>query len=362
MHGNSDIYVNRYLAHIGTLILLLIITQTATANHRFQSSYPCSDTTRYCASSGMRIVDGFEVEKDCWEYRYSKTCDYPSKNDCAQHSHCYSLGQRDCLLRDTLGNCINIKKEFSCKTWNPTHKESERIRYGTQNKEGAQNLICKGIPCIDGNCVDKSYEMDADMVKSVSHLGASSKGKRSGTNTKIFEGVCRKCIKKPVGYSNCCKLMPKGWGRHLGAECTEGERLLSQDRQNNLCVYVGKTRKRALVVTHSIKHHYCCFSNVLEKTIQVEARKQLGLSFGTGYSPNCRGLTVQEIARVDFSRMDFSEIGAEMYKKIAMPNMNDVQSRIKSSFRNTTKFDHNRPAHEKNKASGVNAKSFRGTE
>jgi conjugal transfer mating pair stabilization protein TraN len=253
-----------------------------------------------------------------------------------------------------------MKKEFSCKTWNPTHNESERIRYGTQNKEGAKNLICKGIPCIDGNCVDKSYEMDADMVQSVSHLGASSKGKRNGTNTKIFEGTCKKCTKKPVGYSNCCNLTPKGWGIALGSECTEEERELLQYRQDNLCVYVGKTRKRALAVTHLIKHHYCCFSNILEKTIQVEARKQLGLNFGTGYSPNCRGLTIQEIARVDFSRMDFSEIGAEMYKKIVIPNVGDIQSRIKSTFKQTTKFDHKKPAHENNQKAGVNIKSFGG--
>lgn len=85
------------------------------AGSRFNSSYPCSNAEKYCVSSGTKTVEGFAVTRDCWEWAYSKRCDYPSKNDCAQHARCYSLGQRDCLMRDSFGNCINIKKEFSCK-------------------------------------------------------------------------------------------------------------------------------------------------------------------------------------------------------------------------------------------------------
>lgn len=109
-------------------------------------------------------------------------------------------------------------------------------------------------------------------------------------------------------------------------------------------------------ITTLIKHHYCCFSNILEKVVQVQARKQLGLNFGSSSSPNCRGLTLDELSRVDFSKMDFSEVAAEIQKKIAMPNVADVEGRINDSFNSSNKFDTQQEAHPKNKASGVNSK------
>lgn len=332
------------------------IVTIAVADSRFASKYPCSDTGKYCASSGTRTVEGLQVTRDCWEWAYTKTCNVPSKNDCAKHSRCYSLGQRDCLLRDILGNCINIQKEFSCKRWTPTSIESNTVRYGTEDKEGVEGLVCEGIPCIDGNCVDKSYEMDADMVSSVAQLGALSQGKNTEAGFKIFEGMAKSCSKKPVGYQNCCKIFPKGWGKKLGAKCSKDEEILADKRQENLCVYVGKSSKKTAGVTTLIKHHYCCFSNILEKTVQVQARKQLGLSFGHGGNPNCRGLILDELSKVDFSKMDFTEVAAFMQKKIVMPDISDVKGRINDSLQNSNKFNHKHEAHPKNKVSGVNSK------
>ena len=330
----------------------------ARAGNRFQSSYPCVDNGKYCVSSGTRTVQGFEVHRDCWEWAYNKQCNYPSKNDCApQHAKCYSLGMYDCVLRDSLGNCVNILKEFSCKRWIPTVIESETIRYGAEDKDGIEGLVCEGVPCIDGNCIDKSYEMDGDMVSSVAQIGALSQGKSDGINFKIFEGMGRNCTKKPVGCLSCCHVYPKGWGKKLGAKCSKDEEILSEKRQKNLCLYVGKERKKTAGVTTLIKHHYCCFSNMLEKVVQVQARKQLGLNFGSGGSPNCRGLTLDELSRVDFSKMDFFEVAAEIQKKMVMPNVADVEGRIKGSLNNNcNKFDVNQEAHPKNKASGVNSK------
>ena len=351
------------LTHVLLLLAALIISiiefynvYDAEAGNRFQQTYPCSDNGKYCVSSGTRTVQGFQVHRDCWEWGYSRTCNYPSKNDCAQHARCYSLGQRDCVLRDSIGNCVNILKEFSCKRWVPTFTESETVRVGLKDKDGIEGLVCEGVPCIDGNCIDKSYDMDADMVSSVAQLGALSQGKSDGVNFKIFEGLGRHCSKKPASYQNCCQVFPKGWGKNLGAKCSKDEEILSEKRQKNLCIYVGKSSSKTLGVTTVTKHHHCCFSNLLEKVVQVQARKQLGLNFGSGGNPNCRGLTLEELSRVDFSTMDFSEIAADMQKKIAMPNIADVEGRIKGSFKSSSTFDSSSPAHPKNKAAGVNPK------
>jgi conjugal transfer mating pair stabilization protein TraN len=339
-----------------TLSLIFICAANqAQAGARFISNYPCSDAVKTCVSSGTKEIDGFSVHRDCWKWVYSKKCNYPSKNDCAQHMHCYSLGQRNCLLRDTLGNCINIQKEFSCKRWEPTYVEEERVRYGLEEKDGEATLVCKGIPCIDGNCVDKSYDMDADMVKSVSQLGAMSKGKDSAMGIKIFEGIAQHCSKKDAGWQNCCKIFPKGWGKHLGAKCMEDERILSDRRQKNLCEKAGTSKIKGVAgASFGRKHHFCCFGNILEKVIQKEARKQLGRSFGSGGQTDCSGLSLEDLERVDFSQMDFSEVAAYFLKKIAIPDVGDVTDRINAAYANTSKFDHKHPGNEKNRLAGVN--------
>ena len=337
-------------------LIIICICFDAKSGSRFISSYSCSDADKYCISSGTRTIDGFEVTRDCWDWGYTKTCNVPSLNDCAQHARCYSLGRRNCLLKDYYGACINWEKEFSCKRWVPTYLESSHVRYDTEEKEGQEGLVCKGIPCIDGNCIDKSYEMDEEMMNSVSKLYALSQGQSDGYNFKIFEGAGRHCSKKPVGYSNCCRLEKPGagWGKEIGAKCTKDENYLMEQRQKNLCVYVGKKSSKTLGVTTVIKHHFCCFSNILEKIIQVQGRAQLGINFGSGGSPDCRGLTLEELERIDFSLIDFSEFAQEVQKRMVLPKGGDVEERILGSLPNINRFDEDRPEREENKLAGVN--------
>lgn len=342
------------LAALLFLCCIICINSNAIAGNRFKTNYPCSDQGKYCVSSGTKKIDGFDVSRPCWEYSYTKKCNYPSKNDCAQHTRCYSLGQRDCILHDSLGNCVNIKKEFSCKRWSMVSLKSDTVRYDTQDKDGAEKLVCENIPCVDGNCMDKSYQMDEDMLSSISQLGALSQGKNTQDVFKIFEGLGHNCTKKPANYQNCCHVKPKGWGKQLGAKCSKDEEILGEKRQKNLCVYVGKEFKKIEGVTILTKLHYCCFNNMLEKVVQVEGRKQLGMNFGNASHVNCRGLTLKELSLIDFSKMDFSKVAAEMQQKLAMPNVADVKGRINSSFKNSNKFDKEHEANPKNRLAGTN--------
>ena len=350
--------VKTLLLYVAIILVSIIICafNQAQADTRFVSKYSCSDTGKYCISSGTRTVDGYEVTRDCWEWGYIKKCNVPSLNDCAQHSRCYSLGRRDCLLKDNYGSCINWKKEFSCKRWIPTYVESSHVRYGVEDKDGQEGLVCEGVPCIDGNCVDKSYQMDAEMMNSVSKLYAISQGQSDGYNFKIFEGAGRHCSKKPTGYSNCCRVEKPGdgWGKEIGAKCTKDEDYLMEQRSKNLCVYVGKQSKKTAGITTVIKHHFCCFSNILEKIVQVQGRAQLGLNFGSGGNSDCRGLTLEELERINFSLIDFTEFAVEVQKRMVVPSGGDVEERILGSLSKINRFDEERPASLDNKLAGVN--------
>lgn len=328
------------------------------AGTKFTANYPCADSARTCISGGgTRTIQGYKVHRDCWEWGYTKSCKVPSKNNCGEYNHCYALGNRECLLKDNYGVCINWEKEFSCKRSTSTHIETQRVSYDTQDVEGDKVMVCKGVPCIDGNCIDKSYEMDKEMMNSVSQLYALSKVKTDGQNLKIFEGSGRHCSKKVSGYTNCCRVEKPGvgWGKHIGSHCTSDEKYLMQLRQKNLCVYAGKQiKKNKLGIKSITKHHFCCFNNILEKTIQVQARAQLGLNFGGGDNPNCRGLTLQELERVDFTKINFSEFAAEVQSKMVLPDSGDVKARVLDSFSNINGFDEQFPDRASNKKAGVN--------
>jgi len=95
---------------------------------------------------------------------------------------------------------------------------------------------------------------------------------------------------------------------------------------------------------------------MLEKVIQVEGRKQLGLDFGSGGSPNCRGLKMEEIKRLDFSKIDFTPFVKELTAKFKgtykTPNPKEIGAAIKTHM-NIQKYDGDEDNPD-NKFSGVN--------
>ena len=337
------------------LAMIFMLANPASAVIRVPTGVKCSDAIKTCVERGEKTIDGIKVKKDCWRYAYTKTCEFPSKNDCHKLSHCYEVGLKECLLHDSLGNCVNQRKEFSCKKRHSAWDEREITKHKLKGDE-AKRILCKGIPCIDGNCVDKRYAMDSDMLTSASYLSAGSKMKSS----KLFEGFGQTCTKKPVEYLNCCK--KKGWGAVLGAKCNQGERDLQDMRAKNLCVYVGKSTS-GMKPVHTNKHHFCCFGNMLNKVLQVEARKQLGLSFGSGRHPDCRGLTIDEIQKLNFEKMDFSEFTADIKKRMKLPSIGDLEGRMADSI---PKIKQVVPGEERpelnpsNKNAGVNESLLKG--
>lgn len=272
LERGMQVTMKKFISFVITMIILVTqIISHAEAGNRFTSSYSCSDTGRVCVSGGgTRKIDGFDVYRDCWEWSYYKTCNYPSKNDCKNFSHCYAVADLPCKLSDNYGNCVNLQKEFSCKLWEPVTIDKETVREGLVKTEGKERLVCKGLPCIDGNCIDKSYLTDGDMMDSVSKLYAVSLMRGAlDLNFQLFSGFSQHCSKKATSYTNCCSTSLKGWGNNLGARCTKDEIDLVDKRRKNLCVYVGKENIKTMGVTTVVKHHYCCFGSLLNKVIQV---------------------------------------------------------------------------------------------
>lgn len=335
------------------LILFMPTLISAASSVDFTSNVPCTDDNKICVSSGTRQIDGHNVNRDCWEWRYNKACVYPSKDNCKDYAHCYAVADIACLLSDSLGNCVNQQKEFSCESLEPITLDKEMIRTALIASEGREQLLCQGtVPCIDGNCFDKSYEVNQEMMESISQVYAISQMKGvTDLNFKLFAGSEQHCSKKMADYSNCCSLKG-GWGSTLGAKCSDNEKDLAQKRRKNLCIFVGSEKRKTAGVKTLTKDHYCCFGSLFNKVFQVQARKQLGMSFGNADEPDCRGLTLEEIMRLDFEKIDFSEFFTEIAKKLKTPNIADINSRVSSSLPNVKQYDGN-PNNKQNKMSGL---------
>lgn len=327
------------------LIAIISLSSLASiAGVRFASKYPCRDSGKTCVSSGTRTVSGFSVYKSCWQYSYNKTCDYPSKNDCRLYDHCYSDGDLGCLLKDSLGNCINMKKSFNCKSWEVVNKENKVGRMDYKEVAGKDGILCKNIPCIGGHCVDKSYETNGNMMDSLSKLHAASHMKAGQDGAfSLFQGSTMGCSKKMAGALNCCRTSKHGWIEGLGAKCTKDEMTLMEKRNKNVCVHVGRVQKKVAGVVTLTKHRFCCFGDILDKVVQVEGRKQLGIGFGSGPNPDCRGLTLEEIQKIDWSKIDFSEFINELKVKFSSsyktPTSEGLKGTIKGSLDGIQGFD-----------------------
>ncbi|MEA1053972.1 conjugal transfer protein TraN, partial [Lamprobacter modestohalophilus] len=74
------------------------------------------------------------------------------------------------------------------------------------------------------------------------------------------------------------------------------------------CHYVGSyCDSEILGICIEKQKAFCCFNTPLARIINEQAYPQLGRGWGEPEHPNCRGLSLQELERLDWSRIDLSE-------------------------------------------------------
>ena len=93
--------------------------------------------------------------------------------------------------------------------------------------------------------------------------------------------------------------------------CTPDEVKLNMLKEQKLCTYAGEIGSycsvNSLFGCVARKEAYCCFSSPFARIFQQQARPQLGMNFGVPKTPSCGGLSINQIATLNFNQMDFSE-------------------------------------------------------
>jgi conjugal transfer mating pair stabilization protein TraN len=183
-------------------------------------------------------------------------------------------------------------------------------------------MQCSPFPCVGSSDFENLGTVEGQNDKNNS--GWNNEGSCAG-QLYIFNGEDKRCRLKDKFFGltggGCCDKDKVFMGL---IACKDNEKILAKKRNNDLCHYVGQYCSKKLKFLGCIQtsESYCCFSSKLGRIIHEQGRPQLGISWGSGDSPNCRGFTPDEFQKLDFSKLDFTEFAKDIQTKTT--NFNNI--------------------------------------
>ncbi|MGK7507399.1 type-F conjugative transfer system mating-pair stabilization protein TraN [Salmonella enterica] len=246
------------------------------------------------------VVEGktYSIHQDCWKWQDTYLTQTETEGTCGEY-------MKDSACTVTRSQCADTVDGFCV---------SQQVTYSCERKKTGNGQICGGeFFCTDGSCAQGQTGTSNMFGQAVSALAAVAAAgedvaELNGENVRAFTGEAKSCKKMAAGFNNCCK--DSGWGQDVGlSSCSSDEKALGKAKEKKLTVYVGEyCSKKVLGVCLQKKRGYCVFDSKLARIVQEQGRRdQLGVGFGKGKSPDCRGITVDELQRLDFGVMNFSD-------------------------------------------------------
>ena len=277
----------------------------------------CRSPSEACTDSDpvTRTIDGVEVTAPCWSWRRDYQCNrFTPAQDCGalEATPGCAFVREDCLTGEE--PCRTFERVYDC----PLPPEPV----------GVQQFICDGdVYCLNGACETIEREPNTEFKDAVVALNALDQARREfDPNTlSLFKGTRETCHSKVFGVLNCCKgkgfpLLP-GSDLLVALGCNREEVLLHQRDAQGLCAYVGSyCSDSVLGVCVTRKKVYCCFQSKLSRILQEQGRLQLPKPWARPKAEQCAGFTIDEFARLDLSRIDFSEVYAEFTAAAKLPD------------------------------------------
>jgi len=289
-------------------------------DQQWMNSPLCTLISKDCIEAdSSKVIGGKEIYRKCWLEKLSYLCRHEDsgRNSFAKNNSC-NLLQKKCVKESELG-CALWELTYQCvKKINRRVKTLDGDIYGLQEDEN-----------------DLAYEHNTSFSHVYTTLNVFEEIKKElevsesadATKVQIFKGKkfqCSKSIASDLMY-DCC-FSYKGLAEQLKlSQCTADEIALADIRERGLCHYLGSYEEEFLKLwTSRTEHVFCCFPSKISRVFQEEARKHLGISWGTPEKPNCRGLTSNELSSLDFTRMDLAEAFEQM------PNAPSLEDKFKS--------------------------------
>jgi conjugal transfer mating pair stabilization protein TraN len=268
------------------------------------------------------VVNGKEhsVYSACWQYQDTYVSQEADNGTCSEYmsnSACTVNGTT--CLESLAGVCLSEMATFSC-----------------ENKVSGTGMMCGGeFFCTDGSCAQGETGTNNMFAKAVSTLAAVAAAGEdiaefNEADVRAFTGNSQSCRKAMAGFSNCCK--DSGWGNDVGlASCSSEEKALGKAKSKKLTVKIGTyCAHKALGVCLEKKESYCQFDSKLAQIVQDQGRKgQLGIGFGSASSPNCRGITIDELQSIDFDTLNFANFYSDLEDGTTIPEDSELLEKAK---------------------------------
>ena len=288
----------------------------------------CDDVnTGFCVAKGVnqcvkplatKIIDGIAVTRDCWQKADSYDCitDYQGCEDLMTRGCSQTRSQ---CTKATGTHCDEFLQSYQCTTKNCFPEKT----------------VCKEmLPCADDSCMPTEDSPGEDFAEGITKLGALngsanevSENQVHAGDPRIFTGSSKECTRLPIADRDCCT--DSGLGSKI-FQCPESLQALQRAKDDNRVFALGSYKHNPVGRRH---YRYCVFPTKLAAIVQLQGRyQQLGLGFGTAHSPDCRGLTPEELERIDFSRLNLSELSEEFESQQSLPETSGMDTRASSQI------------------------------
>lgn len=273
-----------------------------------------------------RTIQSELITRDHFEEHYVYACFKASSQSCKglREKGCY---QTSSLCKEKVGN--------TCVLWEQTYKCPSGKR-GITSRQSSNN---ENPFCLSGNCSDTSYEANQDLFQVISQLSVLKEAQNDLRKfSTIFKGTDRRCTRNCLDFRDCCG-SGKGWGVSLKlSSCDPEEKELRELRDKNRCVMVGTYCAEKLGgQCIRKKTTFCCYDSKLAKIIQEQGKRQIGLGLGSPEHPQCQGLTPDQLSKIDFSKVNFSDLFQDIAASTKAPNVQKITEGIQQSMRDKTR-------------------------
>ncbi|PJD94531.1 MAG: conjugal transfer protein TraN [Parachlamydia sp.] len=282
------------------------------------NSPQCTYINKECLEeASTRQIEGKEVFRQCWKEQFNYICKYERKKGCEflASSNC-SLVSKKCLESSA----------FGCSLWELTYRCISDV------KKSISDLKPSTVFGSNQDEWETAYVPNTSFSNIYTTMNVFEAIKQDMENSQlvdsnqlqIFKGnafKCSKAIAADLTY-DCCFSFGGLLSNLKLSHCSADEIALSDMRDKGLCYYLGFTEEKILDLWTSRKDHiFCCYSTKLARVFQEQAHDQLGIKWGSPKHPDCRGLNIDEISKLDFTKLNLSEA----YEKLPMTDMLDQQ-------------------------------------
>ena len=273
-------------------------------------------------ASPTKTINGKEVVRQCWKERISFLYQFPKTKECEilKHHLCEQMGQ----------TCIQ-QTPFGCALWELSFKCFDQINRQIVQTDPEDLYGFKEYSRSERTKPNRSFaEVAAKLAVFDEAKKELEKSQIFDASTlEIFKGNRMTCSKNVADHLlyDCC-FNYSGLAKQIGlSKCSADEISLADMREQGLCHYIGSYEEKVLDLWKSRDEHvYCCFPSKLARIVQEEGRKQLGMDWGKPKEPNCGGFSFDLLAKLDFNKMDLSEIFDQIPNKLP----NDFQDKMQA--------------------------------